>query len=61
MASLLEAIGPLSVLAAQIVYLGQPLMQGIFPEKNFNVAARLFEDPDRLRMFTQLLREEKAP
>lgn len=59
-ASTLEALGPLSVVGAQFVYLGQPLLRGIFTEQSMNTAARLLEDPDQGRAFVQILREDET-
>jgi hypothetical protein len=59
-ASLLEALGPLTVVGAQFVYLGQPLLRGVFPEGSLNSAARLLEDPGQVQAFARILREDKT-
>ncbi|MBI3158637.1 MAG: hypothetical protein HYZ26_03430 [Chloroflexi bacterium] len=56
-ASLLEATGPLHLAAAQLVYLGQPLLAGLVPEDRLNALARLLEDPQETRALAQTLRE----
>ncbi len=55
-AALLEAVGPLSVLAAQLIYVGQPLLEFIVPKENLDALARLFDDPQQTKKFAVLLR-----
>lgn len=56
-ASLLEAVGPLSVLGAQAVYLAHPLLSPLIPEGHLDALANLLEESDQARAFTALLRE----
>ncbi len=56
-AALLEATGPLNLLGAQLVYLGQPLLRGWLPEDGLNTLATMLEDPQHTRAFVQQLRE----
>ena len=57
MAALLEAAGPLTLLAAQAVYLGQPLIGGWLPGSRLQALAGILEDPAQTRGFVTLLRE----
>jgi hypothetical protein len=57
-ASLLEGVGPLSVLGAQAVYLAQPLLTPLIPEGHLDALANLLEEPEQARAFTAMLREE---
>ncbi len=56
-ATLLEAIGPLNLVGAQIVYLGQPVLSLLLPEEHVNAFASLLENPQETRAFTHLLRD----
>lgn len=59
-ASFLDAAGPLTVLGAQAVYIGQPLLEHVLPGSHLNALARLLEDTTQTQAFTTLLREESA-
>jgi hypothetical protein len=56
-ATLLEITGSLGVLAAQIVYLSQPILTGALSSSSLQSIARVLEDPDRRREFISFLRE----
>jgi hypothetical protein len=56
---LLEAGGPVSVLAAQAIYLGQPFLKGVMPSNHMQALADLLEDRDASRQFAVFLREGK--
>ena len=56
-AVLLEAAGPLTLLAAQAVYLGQPLLNGWLPGSGLKALAGMLEDPAKTQVFVQYLRE----
>ena len=60
MASFLEAVGPLSVLGANMVYLCQPLLHNIFPDEHLVALAQLLEDPVQTEAFANILREEPS-
>jgi hypothetical protein len=60
MASLLEAIGPLSVLGANMVYLSQPVLHNIFPDDHLVALAQMLEDPIQTEAFANILREEPS-
>jgi hypothetical protein len=55
----LEAGGPVNVLAAQVIYLGQPFLKGVAPSNNLRALAALLEDQDAARQFAVFLREGK--
>jgi hypothetical protein len=55
-AATLEALGPLAVIGAQAVYLGQPMARAIFPDSHIEAAARLLEDTDRAADFVAYLK-----
>ncbi|NLG72322.1 MAG: hypothetical protein GX495_09810 [Chloroflexi bacterium] len=57
-AAALEAAGPLTVLGAQCVYLGQPLLRLAVPDYHLNVLAQTLEEPSQSQAFVSLLREE---
>jgi len=57
-ASLLEAFGPLSMLGAQLVYLGQPLLGRVAPDDQVVALAHMLENRADTEAFIHLLREE---
>lgn len=56
---LLEASGPLPILLAQVIYLGQPLFGRAGSTGQLNALAELLEDREETRSFAVFLREEK--
>lgn len=54
----LDAAGPLSILAAQMIYLSQPFTGQSSAWQNF---ARLLENKEESRSFAAFLREETHP
>jgi hypothetical protein len=56
----LEAAGPLTVLGAQALYLGGPLLRPAISNGQIEALAGLLEDHNELLAFTALLREEMA-
>jgi hypothetical protein len=60
--TLLEAAGPLKILAAQMVYAGIPLLNTFTPSKStWLELATLLEDHQRSRNFIAYLRGEVDP
>ena len=57
MASILDGVGPLSLLAAQFVYLSQPLLSGLFSSQSMQALAQVLENPVKKKEFVTLLRE----
>jgi hypothetical protein len=55
----LEAAGPLTLLGAQALYLGGPLLRPALPEAQRDALAGLLENRDEARAFTAFLREVK--
>ena len=56
-AFLMEAGGPVSILAAQAIYMGQPFLRQSMPEGHLQALANLFEDQEEGHMFAAFLRE----
>jgi hypothetical protein len=56
----LEAAGPFTVLGAQALYLGGPLLRPAFSNGQIEALAGLLEDHSELLAFTAFLREEMA-
>jgi hypothetical protein len=56
-ASFLEAAGPLSILGAQLVYMSQPLLDGVFSKDHLSALTRMLEDKTRTQEFVTYLRE----
>jgi hypothetical protein len=56
-ASLLEALGPLTIVGAQAAYVGQPMLSSLIPPDKFDEMVRLLEEPDRTKAFVAYLRE----
>ena len=53
----LESAGPLTLFAAQVVYIGQPLVNWAFPGNHLEALAQMFEDTSKTRAFVDYLRE----
>ncbi|MCZ7554415.1 MAG: hypothetical protein B6D39_12725 [Anaerolineae bacterium UTCFX2] len=53
----LEISGPLTILGAQLIYLGQPWLSGIVPKDKSASLARLLENSSSKREFIDLLQE----
>ena len=60
LASLIESLGPLTILGAQLVYLAEPLINRMVPDDHLNAAARLLEDTNQARAFARMLRESPS-
>ena len=56
-ATLLEAAGPLKLIAAQNIYMGQPMLKGIVPTKDLTTLANMLEDSGATGVFVDQLRE----
>lgn len=56
-ASFLEALGPVTILGAQALYIGQPLLGSFFPTTHLQALAHVLEDTDERRAFITYLRE----
>jgi hypothetical protein len=56
-ASVLEATGPINLVGAQLVYISQPVLDGIFPAGHLNALASLLEEPEQTEAFVKSLRE----
>jgi hypothetical protein len=57
-AALLQSAGPLSTLAAQAIYLGQPLFGSTAGESAWSAVADMLADPQESRSFASFLRKE---
>ncbi len=60
-ATMLEAAGPVTILGAQVVYFGQPLLGLALPKGHLEAVARMLEEPTHTRAFVDLLREASTP
>lgn len=58
---LLEAVGPLTVIGAQALYAGGPLLSPVLPDTQCDALARLLEDRDETHAFIRFLREGGSP
>ena len=56
-ATLLEASGPITLLAAQLIYLVQPLANGTPAQSQLQALTELLEDTKNTHNFATLLRE----
>jgi len=57
-ATFLEASGPLTVLGAQVVYIAQPALTGLFPASHLQALAEVLEDSTQTQAFADYLRED---
>ena len=60
LASILEGIGSFSLLAAQLIYLSQPLLTGLVSNDSLQALAQVLENPVKKKEFVALLREAPA-
>ncbi len=60
-ASFLEAAGPLTLIGAQVIYVGQPILNGIVPAGHLNAFTSILEDDGQREKFLIYLREEIHP
>lgn len=58
-AYLLEAAGPLTILFAQLVSLGQPLFSGSKNQADWEALADMLEDPAQAKAFAEYLKKER--
>lgn len=57
-AALLESLGPLTILGAQALYIGQPLLSTVFPSGHLDAMAAVLEEPEETYRFVDFLRED---
>jgi hypothetical protein len=57
----LEAFGPLTVLGAQVLHVGSPLLRPALSTLQVESLASMLEDPAETRAFAAYLREEISP
>jgi len=55
---ILQVGAPLSILAAQLIYMSQPFLRQTFTEKQFLSLAQIFENREQSQSFASYLREE---
>ncbi len=58
--ALLESAGPFNLLAAQCLYIGQPVLAGLPAAEQISALASLLEDKMQTQDFVRLLREGDA-
>ncbi len=58
--TLLEAFGPLTIVAAQFLYLGQPFLGRGEAQMSWQSLADLLEDSEQQRVFVQFLQESES-
>lgn len=56
-ALLLEAAGPLNLIAAQMIYMVHPLVDSILPENHWQALTEILEDTNEAQSFASVLRE----
>lgn len=52
---ILAAFRPLTLISAQLVFTGKPLLSKFISETNIDAAGSLLDDPDEMDQFMQLL------
>ena len=55
-ATFLEALGPMNLLGAQLVYLSQPVLSPFIPKDQSLDLAKILEDPSETTLFIEALR-----
>lgn len=56
-ATMLETVGPLSILGAQVLHLSRPLLGQALCPTHLDALARLLEEPTQTQAFVHYLRE----
>jgi hypothetical protein len=56
-ATVLEVAGPLSIVGAQLIYLGQPILNSFLPVEHVYALADMLDDTTQTRAFASFLRE----
>jgi hypothetical protein len=56
-AAFLEALGPINLLGAQLVYLSQPILSPFVSQDKSQDFARILEDPSETEIFIKDLRD----
>jgi len=56
-ATLLDSLGPLSLVGAQFLYFSQPVASIFLTERSFSALINLFEDQKQSQVFISYLRE----
>ena len=56
-ASILDAMGPLNLLGAQVVYLGQPFLGQLIPQGHWDALADVLENPAQTQALSAYLRQ----
>lgn len=59
-ASFLDAAGPLTLIGAQVIYIGQPILRGILPSGHISALTSLLEDDSQRDAFVIFLLEETS-
>ena len=55
-ATFLEALGPMNLLGAQLVYLSQPVLSSFVAKEQTEDFAKILEDPSETEIFIEALR-----
>ncbi len=55
-ATILEALGPMNILGAQLVYLTQPILPPFIASEQSQEFAKILEDPSETALFIKALR-----
>ena len=58
-AAFLEALGPVNLLGAQLVYLSQPILSPFISQELSQDFARILEDPSETEEFIKALRDNQ--
>jgi hypothetical protein len=59
-ASFLEEAGPFSLIGAQVIYVGQPILRGILPAQHISAMTKMLEDDSQREEFVMFLLEETS-
>jgi hypothetical protein len=60
-ATLLEVAGPLAIIGAQAMYVGQPFLRGLLPDDHWQALTGLLEDSQQAQDFADFLRGREGP
>jgi hypothetical protein len=60
-AAFLEAAGPLNIIGAQAIYIGQPILNGLVPDGHLTFLANMLEDDNQRDAFVGYIRDGEQP
>jgi hypothetical protein len=58
--SLLDSLGPLTIVGAQIAYIGQPMLSSLINPEKYRVMVGLLEDSEQMKTYIAYLQGKES-